>query len=68
MFGEFFDKILDVAVHGGGDVAAVVMDAVVGDAVLRIVVGADFFGAITGTDKRFARIGGVSAVFGELAL
>lgn len=38
-----------------------VADAVVGDAALREVVGADFFGAITGADEG-------AAVFGILGL
>ena len=39
---ELLDEVVDVAVEGGGEVAAGVVDAVVGDAVLGEVVGADF--------------------------
>ena len=38
---EVVDDILDVTVHEGGEVVDGVVDAVVSDASLRIVVGAD---------------------------
>ena len=65
---ESLDDIFDIAVHSGGDVATVVVDTVIGNAVLREVVGADFFAAVPCSDERFAGIGGVGAVLGNLAL
>ena len=59
MVREGGDEIVDVAVHGGGEVVAGVMDAVVGDAVLGEVVGADFFAAVAGADEGFAIGGGL---------
>lgn len=44
------------------------MDAMISDAILWEVVGADFLGTVAGTDERFARIGGVGAIFGDFAL
>lgn len=46
-----FNQVVDIATHSGGYVAAGVADTVIGDAVLREVVGADFFGAIARADK-----------------
>ena len=57
MFDEFVDDVVDAAVHGGGEVAARVVDAVVGDAILREVVGADFFAAIASADEGFTGFG-----------
>ena len=65
---ESLDDIFDIAVHSGGDVATVVVDTVIGNAVLREVVGADFLAAVPCSDERFAGIGGVGAVLGNLAL
>ena len=39
---------MDVSVHEGGEIVDGVVDAVVRDASLRIVVGADFSGAVAG--------------------
>ena len=39
-----------VAVNENGEIVERNLDAVVGDAVLREIVGANFFGAITGLD------------------
>ena len=50
------NDVVDVAVHDRRDVAAGVVDAVVGDAVLREVVGADFFGAVAGTNEGLASL------------
>lgn len=54
---EMFDQVVDVAVHGGGDVTARVADAVIGDAVLRKVVGTDFFTTVTGADEAATMLG-----------
>lgn len=48
------DQVVDVAVHGGGDTAAAVFDAMISDAVLGEVIGADLFAAITTTDQATA--------------
>lgn len=52
------NDVVEVAIHDGGEVAARIMDAVVGDAVLREVVGANFFATIAGADEGFAGGGG----------
>ena len=39
---ELVDTFLDVAIHEGGEIVYGVVDAVVGDAALRIVIGTDF--------------------------
>ena len=44
------------------------MDTVVGDAILRIIICADLFGAIASADKRLAVGGGFGEVFLALAL
>ena len=44
--GELVDELVDAAVHDGGQVVDREPDAVVGDAVLGIVVGADLFRAL----------------------
>ena len=54
---EFFDDIVDVAVEGSRDTTAAVADAVVGDAILGEVVGADLFTAVTGADQGAAFAG-----------
>src|SRR5579864_3996159 len=48
------DDRLQLAVHDLGELMDGEADAVVGDTVLREVVGADFFAAIAGPDHRFA--------------
>ena len=50
------DNIVDVTVHYRWDVAARVMDAMISDAILGEVVGADFFGAVAGTNEGFASL------------
>ena len=66
-FGEFFfhlgllkgvGEFLDLSLHDAFHIVGGVVDAVVGDAGLGKVVGADFFGAVAGTDLGTAR-GGV---------
>lgn len=47
---QLFNQIVNIPVHCRGDIAAVVVNAVVGDAVLWEVIGADFFGAVASTD------------------
>lgn len=54
IFDQFVNDVVEVAIHDGRDIGTRIMDAVVGDSVLREVVGAYFFGAVTGTDERFA--------------
>lgn len=44
------DAVLYVAVHKGGKVVDGIVDAVVSDASLRIVVGANLCGAVAGAD------------------
>ena len=51
------NNIIDVAIHGGRDVAAGIVDAMVGNAVLREIVGADFFAAVAGANEGFASFG-----------
>ena len=58
------NDVVDVAVHDCGDATAGVVDAVVGDAVLRKVVSADFFGAVASANERFTRIRGGGHFFG----
>lgn len=43
-----------IAIHECGEIVEGEVDAVVGDAVLGVVVGADFFIAIAGADLCFA--------------
>ena len=57
------NNVVDITVHGGGEIAAGIMNAVVGDAVLGEVVSADFFGAVAGADERFAGLAGVFYFF-----
>ena len=42
------DTVLNVTVHKGGEVIDGIVDTMVGDASLRIVVGTDFSGAVSG--------------------
>ena len=58
------DNIINIAIHDCGDITARVMDAVVGDAVLREVVGANFFAAVAGANEGFAGIRGSGHLFG----
>ncbi len=48
--GEFVNELVYVAVHDCGEVVAGISNAMVCDAVLRIVVGADLFGAVAAAD------------------
>ena len=59
MLDKFRDDVVDVAIHGRIDVAAAIMNSVVGDAVLWEVVGADFFAAVASADEGFASFRGV---------
>lgn len=61
------DQTVEVAVHDGRKVVDTQLDAVVGDAVLREVVGANFLVAFAGADLG-AALGGVLGVFGGDAL
>ena len=58
------NDVINISVHNGGNVGTGVMDAMVGDAVLREIVSADFFAAVAGADERFARLTGVFHFFG----
>src|ERR1700685_866008 len=51
------DHVLDVAVHHRREVVARQADAVVGQTVLREVVGADLLGALAGSHHALARGG-----------
>ena len=57
-----FNDIIDVAVKGCRDIAAAVANAVVSDAVLWEVVGANFLAAITATNE-VATFGGKLGIF-----
>ena len=63
---EAIGHFVDFAFHEAGEVVEGALDAVIGDAVLRIVVGADFFFASTGADEA-ATVGGVFGGFFLLA-
>ena len=67
MVHQRFDEFIEVAFDEVGEVVERQLDAVVGDAVLREIVGADFFAAFARADLVFAD-GGVFGVFlGDLA-
>ena len=68
MFYELVDNVFNIAIHNGGDVGTRIVDAMVGDAVLREVVGADFFGAVASADEGFTGLGGVFHLFFFFAL
>ena len=57
MSDERVDERADFSVHGIAELMQRHTDAVIGDAVLREIVGANFFGAIAGAD--------LSAAFGS---
>lgn len=57
---------VDLAFHESGQVVERALDAVVGDTVLRVVVGSDFFFASPGSDQA-AAVGGVFSGFLLLA-
>src|SRR5207302_5822375 len=61
-------EVVQLAGEDGGQVAAREPDAVVGDAVLREVVGADLLGPLAGADLRAALGGELGLLRGELAL
>src|SRR5882762_11641360 len=48
--GEAVDQCTEFAFHHVGELVKRKTDAVIGDTVLREVVGADFFGAVAGFD------------------
>src|SRR5439155_509585 len=55
------DHVLDVAVHHGGEIVARQSDAVVGQPILRKVVGADLLAAVAGSHLRLAlRVAGAA--------
>lgn len=59
MPGELRDKIIYIAIHYSWDVATGIVNAVVCDAVLREIVGTDFFAAVACTNEGFASFGGI---------
>lgn len=40
------EYVVDVAIHGGGDITATVANSMVGNSILREVIGANFFTSI----------------------
>src|SRR5713226_5509630 len=56
LVGQLVDEIVDVAIHAPLDVREVVRDAFVGDAVLRVVVGARLLGPLAASDLRSPRV------------
>ena len=48
---QLLNQIVNIPVHCRGDIAAAVVNAVIGDAVLWEVVGTDFFGAVASTNE-----------------
>ena len=52
------NNIIDVAVHGGWNVTAGIVDTVIGNAVLRKIISADFLGTVARADKGLAGFGG----------
>src|SRR4051812_31247998 len=63
---ERVDQLVELAVHDAVDLVKGEVDAVVGDAALRKVVGADARGAVARADERFARRGGLRLLLREL--
>ena len=61
---QVLDQVVDVAVQHRRDVAQVALDPVIGDPVLREVVGANLLAAFAGADLRPA---GVAPFLGETA-
>ena len=59
---------IDVAFDEGGQIVKSEFDAVIGDAVLREIVGADSFVAFAGADLGFALRGVFGVFFGDFAL
>src|SRR5262245_25106690 len=60
LFVVLFERVDDVAEIAGDDGVELVeiqIDAVIGDAILRKIVGADAFVAVAGTDLAAARFG-----------
>src|SRR5579862_7361944 len=53
---QALDDVLDVTVHDARQVVLREADAVIGDAVLREVVGADLLGAVARADLRAPRL------------
>ena len=65
---EAVNAVLNVAVHEGGEVVNGVIDAVVGDATLGKVVGANLGRTVAGGDHGLATRGDVVHVFAVLAV
>lgn len=60
---ELFYEIFNIAIEGSWDVASGITDAVVGNSVLRKIIGADFFTAVTGADEGFSGSAGTGVFF-----
>ena len=65
---EAVDAVLNVAVHKGGEVVDGVIDAVVSDATLGKVIGADLGRTVSGGDHGLAARRNVVHVFAVLAV
>src|SRR5438093_10933373 len=67
LLAQLIDELVDVAVHAPRDVREVVPDALVGDAVLRVVVCARLLGPLAMTDLRAPRVAllGIAALLLE---
>ena len=50
MLGKFMDYVVNIAIHDSWDIRAGIVNAVVSNTVLGEIIGADFFGAITGAN------------------
>lgn len=48
---QLLNQIVNIPVHRRGDIAAAVVNAVIGDAVLREVISADFFRPVASADQ-----------------
>src|SRR5262245_30055659 len=57
--GERVEDLVQLAVHDAVDLVEREVDAVIGDAALREVVGADALGAVARADEALARRGGL---------
>ena len=56
------NEVVDIAIHCSGDITPRVANTMVGNAVLREVVGTDFLAAVAGTYQASA-LGGCPSIF-----
>ena len=68
MENEGLDNVLDVTIHGSLNIATRIVNAMVGDAILRVIVSTDFLGTVAGANEGFASIGSLGAIIGDFAL